>query len=115
VIECAVLVVTMGSPSLPPLQAARKHAFLLEVRDVSFRLTPIPLRCVRPFILRTVSLAGSGLSPESAATADEINELLQGEVRRGGIGAWRTVVKLVSPCADGGSVDGGARCVGPHA
>jgi hypothetical protein len=63
-------------------EAAPKHCFLLEVRGAQFRSTAIPLRCVRPFGMRHVSLREDARIPEDAGDADaRMARYLEAQVR----------------------------------
>jgi double-strand break repair protein MRE11 len=69
--------------SLSEGEARQKHAFLLEIRGSNFRTTPIPLRCVRPFFLRTVCLATeSRIDPSAPDAAIKVQKFLQQQVCR---------------------------------
>jgi len=83
--DSTTFVVQPGSTvatSLSDGEAAPKHTFLVEVRGSQFRTTAIPLRCIRPFLLRDVSLAlDARLTAEDADVDFRIRQYLEAEVR----------------------------------
>ena len=50
----------LGFLSVPSLC---RHVALLSVKGTDFKIEPIKLKTVRPFLLDTVTLADSGVSP----------------------------------------------------
>jgi len=58
-----------------------RHAALLEIQNKEFRLTPIPLRSVRPFVIEEVIL--SEIADDSGLDLNdqmEITKYLRGKV-----------------------------------
>ena len=48
------------SPSLPPSLPGR-HVGLLYIKGTGFKLEPVPLQCVRPFVMDSVFLSQTGI------------------------------------------------------
>lgn len=71
--------------SLSEGESQRKHTFILEVQGTKFRVLLQPLRCVRPFRLRTLTLSAfPGLRDRPVEAAGEVTKYLQEQVSR----AW---------------------------
>lgn len=66
---------SLVATSLSDAETAQKHVFVMDIKDKSYSLTPIPLQTVRPFIMRDISLSDERLLPGPASKAD-ILELL---------------------------------------
>ena len=70
--------VLLSTCQLTPL---RRHVALLEIQNKDFRMIPIPLRTVRPFVIEEVSL--SEVAEESGLDLNdqmEITKYLKGKV-----------------------------------
>jgi len=63
--------------ALSEFEALKKHCGLLEIKGSQFRLKPIPLQTVRPFVIEDVVLASEGLDPDEP---DKIDEFLASKV-----------------------------------
>ena len=79
-----LLILFVGSSvatSLSPGETQIKRVGLLEIRNKQFRLTPIPLKQVRSFVMGDISLGNlqdenEALDPEDPNIEEEINDLL---------------------------------------
>jgi double-strand break repair protein MRE11 len=50
-------------------EVKQKHIFLVQVKDVAFKVTPIPLEAIRPMFIKEISLAECGFQSNSTSSA----------------------------------------------
>ncbi|QPG75951.1 hypothetical protein FOA43_003337 [Brettanomyces nanus] len=62
--------------SLSEGELAEKHVFILNIKGKDFSLEPIALKSVRPFAMKSVVLAETGLSATSSNKAEVLNFLI---------------------------------------
>lgn len=62
--------------SLSEGELAEKHVFILSVKGQDFSLEPIPLKTVRPFAMKSITLTDTGLSATSANKEQVMNFLV---------------------------------------
>jgi double-strand break repair protein MRE11 len=68
--------------SLSEGESKPKHVFVLEIRGLQFRCTPIPLRCIRPFGLRNITLSTDAkIDPSAADSESRVAKYLEKCVR----------------------------------
>lgn len=66
--------------SLASGEALQKHCALLEIHGTSYKLHPIPLKTVRPFIFKTIVLSEEDLGAEEVNENEKVQEFLRGKV-----------------------------------
>ncbi|XP_047989236.1 double-strand break repair protein MRE11 [Leguminivora glycinivorella] len=77
------MVVQPGSTvatSLAAGEALQKHCALLEIHGTNYKVTPIPLKTVRPFIFKTIVLSEEDLGEEEVNEHEKVQEFLKNKV-----------------------------------
>ncbi|XP_028027412.1 double-strand break repair protein MRE11 [Bombyx mandarina] len=66
--------------SLAAGEALPKHCGLLEIHKGNFKLTPLPLQTVRPFIFKTIVLSEENIGSEDVNENEKVQEFLKNRV-----------------------------------